>query len=203
MFLRSLHFFCGHEGINKLLSVGRSAVSTGLLPPNYGFLGNPNLRCDCSRFGYQRWLGCWRAHRKGLKVLLLERGRNIEQPSSDYGTRWKHAVGDPFIGAALTVAARAAHAVLRRRCLERGQSGLLGQRSFDSPYVEVKPSRLASAAITPAAARLGMWGRQSYRWSDLDFAANAKVGSVPWTRRSATPKSRPGTITSRNSRASA
>ena len=49
----------------------------------------------------------------------------------------------------------------------------------DAPYTEVKPFNWWRAY--QLGGRSILWGRQSYRWSDFDFEANAKDGwAIDW-----------------------
>lgn len=114
---------------------------------------------------------------KGLKVLLLERGRNIEHITG-YTTALRPPWEFPHRGRN-TVASKAAHPVLRRDMgLNEFNPGFWVDEA-ESPYVEKKPFdwfrgyQVGGRSLT--------WGRQSYRWSDLDFAANTEDGiAVDW-----------------------
>lgn len=119
--------------------------------------------------------GGWAAKeltQKGLKVLLLERGRNIEH-ITDYVTALKAPWEIPHRGKT-TVQQRADHPVLKRDyVLDEKNLGYWVDEK-ECPYVEDKPFdwyrgyHVGGRSLT--------WGRQSYRWSDLDFEANAKDG---------------------------
>ncbi|MCW3087615.1 MAG: Choline dehydrogenase [Sediminibacterium sp.] len=114
---------------------------------------------------------------KGLKVLMLERGRNYEH-IKDYTTASK----DPweFAHRGRTTAEQRAHYPVIHRGWAAGEAVMDSWvNEVDSPYTEVKPFtwwrsyQLGGRSI--------LWGRQSYRWSDLDFEANAKEGvGVDW-----------------------
>lgn len=114
---------------------------------------------------------------KGLKVLMLERGRNIEH-IKDYVNALKGPWEIPHRGRAPT-AAKNAHPVLRR-------DYVLNEANLDywvdekaSPYTEKKPFDWFRGY--QVGGRSLMWGRQSYRWSDLDFEANAREGwAIDW-----------------------
>lgn len=114
---------------------------------------------------------------KGLKVLMLERGPNVEH-IKDYktattppwdvehrGRRPQQLIED--------------HPNLKRDYVLNELNLDWWAHEADSPYVEEKPFtwfrgyQVGGRSLT--------WGRQSYRWSDLDFEANAKEGiAVDW-----------------------
>ena len=116
---------------------------------------------------------------RGLRVLLLERGRNVDH-IKDYvnamKTPWEY-----LHRGRRTVALEEAYQVLRRDGLN-----LLSETNLDfwvneqeSPYTEVK--RFDWYRGYQVGGRSLTWGRQSYRWSDLDFEANAREGiAVDW-----------------------
>jgi choline dehydrogenase-like flavoprotein len=114
---------------------------------------------------------------KGLKVLLLERGRNIEHIKG-YTNALKQPWEIPHRGHS-TIAAREAHPVLKRDyVLNEGNTDFWVDEA-KNPYVEVKPFDWFRGYHVGG--RSLMWGRQSYRWSDLDFEANGKQGvAVDW-----------------------
>lgn len=114
---------------------------------------------------------------RGLKTLLLERGRNIEH-IKDYLNinkapwEFEHRGG------------RTQEMVENYPVLKRDYP--LNETNLDfwvnekeSPYVEVK--RFDWYRGYQVGGRSLTWGRQSYRFSDLDFEANAKEGiAVDW-----------------------
>ena len=117
---------------------------------------------------------------KGLKVLMLERGRNIEH-IKDYVSANKEAWDFPHRGK------RTQQMIKDYPNLKRDYP--LNEMNLDfwckdteHPYTEVKPFywfrgyHVGGKSLT--------WGRQSYRWSDTDFEANAKDGhGVDWAGR--------------------
>lgn len=114
---------------------------------------------------------------KGLKVLMLERGRNIEHVK-DYVTANKNPWDFPHRGAA-TREMREAYPVLRRDYpLNETTSGMWTNEQ-ESPYVEKK--RFDWYRAYHVGGRSLLWGRQSYRFNQWDFEANAKEGiGVDW-----------------------
>ena len=114
---------------------------------------------------------------KGLKVLMLERGAPHAH-IKDY----KSAGKDPWDfehRGKTTVQQKKDYPVVHRgwAASEAVMDGWANEK--DCPYTEVKPFtwwrsyRMGGRSI--------LWGRQSYRWSDFDFEANAKDGhGVDW-----------------------
>ncbi|WP_158826163.1 GMC oxidoreductase [Mucilaginibacter lacusdianchii] len=114
---------------------------------------------------------------KGLKTLLLERGRNVEHVK-DYvnaskapwqlehrGNRTQQMIKD--------------HPVLKRDYVLNEANVNYWVNEKDSPYVEAKPFDWFRSY--QVGGRSLLWGRQSYRWHDTDFEANAKDGiAVDW-----------------------
>jgi choline dehydrogenase-like flavoprotein len=114
---------------------------------------------------------------KGLRVLLLERGKNIEH-IKDYVNATKGPWEYPHRGGR-TKAMEAAYPVLKRDYPLNEKNLDYWANDKESPYTEVK--RFDWYRGYHVGGRSLMWGRQSYRWSDLDFEANAKEGvAVDW-----------------------
>jgi choline dehydrogenase-like flavoprotein len=114
---------------------------------------------------------------RGLKVLLLERGQNVEH-IKDYKGALKQPWEVPHRGRT-TNAFREAHpgAQLRWRTPELNDEWWADEKK--NPYVETKPFDWIRGY--QVGGRSLIWGRQSYRWSDLDFEANAREGiAVDW-----------------------
>ena len=109
---------------------------------------------------------------KGLKTLLLERGRNIEH-IKDYVNANKAPWEFEHRGGR-TQKMIDEHPVLKRDYVltEVNQDYWVNEK--ESPYVEVKPFDWFRGYHVGG--RSLMWGRQSYRWHDIDFEANAKDG---------------------------
>jgi choline dehydrogenase-like flavoprotein len=114
---------------------------------------------------------------KGLTVLLLERGKNIEHVK-DYANAQKAPWQYPHRGGR-TYAMEEAYPVLRRDypLNEKNLDWWVDEQ--DSPYTEVK--RFDWYRGYHVGGRSLLWGRQSYRLSDFDFEANARDGiAVDW-----------------------
>ena len=113
---------------------------------------------------------------KGLKVLLLERGKPVEHPA--YPTAMK----DPWeigYGGSLSQEDRARSPIQSRHYSYRGDSKHFYVNDLENPYTETKRFDWIRGDIVGG--RSLLWARASYRWSDLDFEANAKDGhGVDW-----------------------
>lgn len=114
---------------------------------------------------------------KGLKVLLLERGRDIKHVK-DYVNANKGPWEFPHRGG------RTQQMINDYPVLKRDYP--LNETNLDywcsdkeNPYTEIK--RFDWFRGYHVGGRSLMWGRQSYRFSDLDFEANSKDGyGVDW-----------------------
>jgi len=114
---------------------------------------------------------------KGLKVLMLERGRNIEHVK-DYVNANKEAWDFPHRGRKTQQMIKD-YPVLNRDYPLNETNLDYWVDDRESPYTEVK--RYDWFRGYHVGGRSLMWGRQSYRWSDFDFEANAKDGiAVDW-----------------------
>lgn len=114
---------------------------------------------------------------KGLKVLMLERGFHIEH-IKDYADTNKPAWDYPHRGGR-TQKMINDYPVLKRDYPLNERNLNFWAVDKDSPYVEKKPFGWFRGYHTGG--RSLMWGRQSYRLSDIDFEANAKDGiAIDW-----------------------
>ncbi|MDH4126209.1 MAG: GMC family oxidoreductase [Gammaproteobacteria bacterium] len=114
---------------------------------------------------------------KGLRVLMLERGRNVEHVK-DYVNARKAPWEYPHRGGR-TVAMEEAWPVLRRDYPLNEKNLDWWASDRDSPYTEVR--RFDWYRGYHVGGRSLLWGRQSYRLSDFDFEANAREGiAVDW-----------------------
>ncbi len=114
---------------------------------------------------------------KGFKTLVLERGRMVEHVK-DYPTM-NDDPWDMELRGSLTPEEREKHNVNVRT----GWVGSTNKHFFandqENPYTEVKPFLWVRAH--QMGGRSLLWGKQTYRWSDIDFKANAKDGyGVDW-----------------------
>ena len=114
---------------------------------------------------------------KGLKVLMLERGFHIEH-IKDYADTNKPAWDYPHRGGR-TQKMIDDYPVLKRDYPLNERNLNFWAVDKDSPYIEKKPFGWFRGYHTGG--RSLMWGRQSYRLSDIDFEANAKDGiAIDW-----------------------
>ncbi|HYK57279.1 MAG TPA: GMC family oxidoreductase, partial [Flavisolibacter sp.] len=114
---------------------------------------------------------------KGLKVLLLERGRNIEH-IKDYVNANKNTWEFPHRGGR-TQQMIEDYPVLKRDYPLNETNLDYWVKDKECPYTEVKRFDWFRGYHVGGSSL--MWGRQSYRWSDFDFEANAKDGiAVAW-----------------------
>jgi len=113
---------------------------------------------------------------KGLKVLVLERGKNVTHP--DYPT-------DTFDPWQFDHRGRLT-AEDRERCHIQVRHYSIGEdnkhfyiNDLENPYTELKRYDWVRGDVVGG--RSLLWGRLCYRWSDLDFEANVKDGfGVDW-----------------------
>ncbi len=114
---------------------------------------------------------------KGLKTLVLERGRMVKHPDYPTATKdiWEFENAD-----------RPTQEDLRQQP-KQARTGYTVRQStkhwfvndLEHPYTEV--NRFDWMRGYHVGGRSIMWGRQSYRLSDIDFEANAKEGvGVDW-----------------------
>ena len=110
---------------------------------------------------------------KGLKTLVLERGRDFD-PATDYVTEHKPAWSFPLRERKLTPAQSPDHPVQAATPSYAEPTRHLYIKDRENPYEEAQPFLWVQG--DQVGGRSLMWGRQSYRWSDLDFEANLKDG---------------------------
>ena len=114
---------------------------------------------------------------KGLKVLMLERGRNVEH-IKDYVNATKPPWAYPHRGGR-TKEMESHYPVLKRDYPLNEKNLDYWVKDEESPYTETK--RFDWYRGYQVGGRSLMWGRQSYRHSPQDFEANAKEGiAVDW-----------------------
>src|SRR6201993_5140034 len=114
---------------------------------------------------------------KGLKVLCLERGKNIEH-IKDYVNATKAPWQYPHRGGR-TRAMEEEYPVVKRDYPLNETNLDYWASDRDSPYTEVK--RFDWFRGYHVGGRSLMWGRESFRWADFNFESNAKDGfGVDW-----------------------
>ena len=114
---------------------------------------------------------------KGLRVMMLEKGHQLE-----HVTGYPDATKDPWelkYAGRLTMDQKESHPKLARDYPYNEMTETYWMKDTDSLYKEEKrfdwyrPNIVGGKSI--------MWGRQSYRLSDIDFEANAKEGiAIDW-----------------------
>jgi choline dehydrogenase-like flavoprotein len=114
---------------------------------------------------------------KGLKTLVLERGRNVEH-IKDYTDSTK----DPWElkhRGAITREDRTQQHIQSKIYAYNEVSKHFFVNDLEHPYTQVKPFLWMRGY--QVGGRSLVWGRQCYRWSDLDFEANLKDGNgIDW-----------------------
>ncbi len=114
--------------------------------------------------------------KKGLKTIVLERGRDV-QHIKDYPTTNLAPWELLHRNRATKKQNEEQHIQVRGFCNEANSHFYVNDK--DHPYVQKKPYDWIRGYHVGG--RSLMWGRQCYRWSDLDFEANAKDGhGVDW-----------------------
>ena len=113
---------------------------------------------------------------KGLKVLLLDRGRNVVHPN--YPTATKNPWEFPH-RLNLSEADKKQNYVQSRHWSFREDNKHFYINDTENPYDETK--RFDWIRGDTVGGRSLLWSRACYRWSDLDFEANIKDGiAIDW-----------------------
>ena len=113
----------------------------------------------------------------GLKTLVLERGRMVKH-LEDYPTMHNDPWDLPHNGRTPNKIAEKHYSKQKRWGFDENNRHFYNKDS-EHDYDEVKPFDWIRGK--QVGGRSLIWGRQSYRWSDLDFEANAKDGyGVDW-----------------------
>lgn len=112
---------------------------------------------------------------KGLKTLLLERGRDVEH-IKDYSTAnlnpwdFEHRLNNSI--------REKQENPIRASSADQGDQ-LFFVKDTEHPYIQEQPFKWVRGY--QVGGRSLTWGRQCYRWSDLDFEANIKDSiAVDW-----------------------
>ena len=117
---------------------------------------------------------------KGLRTLVIERGRDVRH-GKDYITEHKPTWDFPLHNARLEPDKHGAeeYPVQSRTGNFRESSKHFFAKDTTHPYQEAKPFTWIQG--DQVGGKSLIWGRQVYRWSDLDFEANMKDGvAVDW-----------------------
>jgi choline dehydrogenase-like flavoprotein len=112
---------------------------------------------------------------KGLKVLMLERGRPLTH-GRDYVTEHMPPWQIPFGGKPLSDLYKSDYYIQSSSYAFDETTRHFWNNDRENPYVydPKKPFHWLRANVVGGKSLL--WGRQVYRWSDLDFEANKKDG---------------------------
>ena len=115
---------------------------------------------------------------KGLKTLVLEKGRNVRHVQ-DYPTMHMNDYDFPNRNQIPLAERKDYEKQLRTGYTIREATRHWWVKDTEHPYSETK--RFDWIRGYHVGGRSLLWGRQSYRWSDLDFEANKKEGvAVDW-----------------------
>ncbi|OLD04836.1 MAG: GMC family oxidoreductase, partial [Gemmatimonadetes bacterium 13_1_40CM_3_69_22] len=117
---------------------------------------------------------------KGLRTLMIERGRDVVH-RKDYITEHKPSWELPLRDARLSVGTKGAeeYPIQARTGQFRESNKHFFLKDAKNPYVEDKPFTWIQG--DQVGGKSLIWGRQVYRWSDLDFEANLRDGhGVDW-----------------------
>ena len=118
---------------------------------------------------------------KGLRTLVLERGGLVEH-KKDYITEHKPPWELPHRGRVPPAVAAADYAIQRKTYAFSEATRHFFMNDRENPYVQDKPYTWIQANVVGG--RSLLWGRQSYRWSPMDFEANERDGhGVDWPLR--------------------
>ncbi|UBM58992.1 GMC family oxidoreductase [Marinilongibacter aquaticus] len=110
---------------------------------------------------------------KGLKVLMLERGYNVEHITG-YKDAMKESWDFPHRGRVDKKAAEEYWAVKRTGYAANEENRGFFVKDTEHPYKEKRRFDWIRGYNTGG--RSKMWGRQSYRWNKRDFTANLEEG---------------------------
>jgi choline dehydrogenase-like flavoprotein len=114
---------------------------------------------------------------KGLKTLVLERGRMVRHVT-DYPTMNNEHWDFDHRGRMSYEDTKKYHVQVRSGFINEANKHFHAN-DLDHPYTEVK--RFDWIRGDQVGGRSLLWGKQCYRWSDLDFEANAKEGiGIDW-----------------------
>lgn len=116
---------------------------------------------------------------KGLKVLMLDRGRMVEH-GKDYPTEHMPPWKIPFRGKRLRELYAEDYPVQSQLYVFNETTRHFFSTDKDHPYV-YEPGGFLWYRPEVVGGRSLLWGRQVYRWSDLDFEANKMDGhGIDW-----------------------
>ncbi|MFC3174114.1 GMC family oxidoreductase [Novosphingobium bradum] len=112
---------------------------------------------------------------RGLKTLVIERGRKIEHAGPEY-TDWMRPWEMPNAGMVPEEEAARDYAVQSTCYAFNSTNKQYWVKDSEHPYTQEPGKPFSWIRGYHLGGRSIMWGRQSYRLSEMDFAANAKDG---------------------------
>jgi choline dehydrogenase-like flavoprotein len=114
---------------------------------------------------------------KGLKTLVLERGRDVKH-IEDYPTAFMDPWQAPLANR-VTPEEKAQHPIQSQNANFTQETKHWWINDLENPYTQIK--KFVWIRGDHVGGKSLMWSRQVYRWSEMDFLANAKDGhGVPW-----------------------
>lgn len=117
---------------------------------------------------------------KGLKVLVLERGKPIEH-GKDYKGEHMPPWEIPYGGKPLRELYDEEYSVQKTSYALDETTRHFFNNDKDNPYAQDEGKPFSWIRADAVGGRSLLWARQVYRWSDLDFEANKKDGhGVDW-----------------------
>ena len=117
---------------------------------------------------------------RGLRTLVLERGAPIEH-RTDYAGEHKAPWDIPYGGLPLRELYDRDYSIQQRCYAFDETTRPFWNNDRENPYVFNPDKPFTWIRANVVGGRSLMWARQSYRWSDLDFAANKTDGhGVDW-----------------------
>jgi choline dehydrogenase-like flavoprotein len=127
--------------------------------------------------------GGWAAKeltQKGLRVLLLERGKPLQAGSGylgEHAPNWKL----PFQGKRPRQLYQEEYPVQSQVYAFSEANRQFWNNDKENPYAEEEGKPFLWARSDVVGGRSLLWARQTYRWSEQDFKANATDGhGIPW-----------------------
>ena len=111
---------------------------------------------------------------RGLKTLVIERGRKLVHGASY--TDWMQPWDQPNAGMIPEEELARDYAVQRQCYAVNSTTQQYWVKDSEHPYTTPEGRPFAWIRGYHLGGRSIMWGRQTYRWRDLDFEANARDG---------------------------
>lgn len=117
---------------------------------------------------------------RGLKVLVLERGKNVRHQKDyrgEHAGTWKL----PYYGLSDREKMEREYPIQRGSFACNDATIQYWNNDAKNPYVKVKDKPFNWMRADVVGGRSLMWARQTYRFSEMDFQANARDGhGIPW-----------------------